>query len=195
MERINNTTPITQFISTIPTLQNQLNKMMEEMENYLKFMKDEKFTKKENESKEEWRNKKCLEVLFDTERNGYPKDNTTIFEDKVKGKGNLIFVIEDTNNNKFGGYVNSTIDKIDSFIRDANSYLQFMDLVSVVEKVSEFCYSEQIKCYSIFMLYKTFSSLNNTFFRKNSFVFSKPYKISKIFLIQTLKKIKNLKQN
>ena len=53
MERINNTTPITQFISTIPTLQNQLNKMMEEMENYLKFMKDEKFTKKENETKEE----------------------------------------------------------------------------------------------------------------------------------------------
>ena len=53
MERINNTTPITQFISTIPTLQNQLNKMIEEMENYLKFMKDEKFTKKENETKEE----------------------------------------------------------------------------------------------------------------------------------------------
>ena len=53
MERINNTTPISQFISTIPTLQNQLNKMMEEMENYLKFMKDEKITKKENETKEE----------------------------------------------------------------------------------------------------------------------------------------------
>ena len=62
MQRINNTKPISQFISTIPTLQNQLNKMMEEMENYLKFMKDEKFTKKENETKEEWRNKKCLEA-------------------------------------------------------------------------------------------------------------------------------------
>ena len=53
MERINNTTPITEFISSIPTLQNQLNKMMEEMENYIKFMKDGKFVKKENESKEE----------------------------------------------------------------------------------------------------------------------------------------------
>ena len=53
METINNTTPIIQFVSTIPSFQNQLNKMMEEMENYLKFMKDEKFTKKENETKEE----------------------------------------------------------------------------------------------------------------------------------------------
>ena len=53
MERIINTTPITEFISSIPTLQNQLNKMMEEMENYIKFMKDGKFVKKENESKEE----------------------------------------------------------------------------------------------------------------------------------------------
>ena len=53
MEKINNTTPITEFISSIPTLQNQLNKMMEEMENYIKFMKDGKFVKKENESKEE----------------------------------------------------------------------------------------------------------------------------------------------
>ena len=37
----------------IPMMQNQLNKINEEMENYLKFMKDEKFTKKENETKEE----------------------------------------------------------------------------------------------------------------------------------------------
>ena len=53
MQKINNTKPISQFVSTIPSFQNQLNKMMEEMENYLKFMKDEKFTKKENETKEE----------------------------------------------------------------------------------------------------------------------------------------------
>ena len=53
MQKINNTKPISQFVSSIPSFQNQLNKMMEEMENYLKFMKDEKFTKKENETKEE----------------------------------------------------------------------------------------------------------------------------------------------
>ena len=78
----------------------------------------------ENEKKqiEEWTNKKCSEIVYDTDRDGYPKDNTTMFEDKVKGKGNLIFVIEDTNNNKFGGYLNATINQVDKLINDPNSF-------------------------------------------------------------------------
>ena len=41
----------------------------------------------------------------------------------MKGKSNLIFVIEDTNNNKFGGFVSSTITKCDTWINDSNSFL------------------------------------------------------------------------
>ena len=48
MNKITNTKPIVEFVQQIPTLQNQLNKINEEMENYLKFMKNEKFEKKEN---------------------------------------------------------------------------------------------------------------------------------------------------
>jgi hypothetical protein len=53
MNKINNTKPITEFLQILPTFQNQLNTIEEEMNNYIKFMKDEKFIKKENEIKEE----------------------------------------------------------------------------------------------------------------------------------------------
>ena len=275
MERINNTTLISQFISTIPTLQNQLNKMMEEMENYLKFMKDEKFTKKENETKEEslrraesmldrikeivlrrqtvnkkseeaieminemkkkiemitencknddenlcdannecideiieirrqimeeniaphqieiekyrndfemnkkelmkqmmetkeerrirlekiereererkeaeerrkreemkrklngivhenekkqieeWTNKKCSEILFDSDKDNW-NQNTSVFDDRVQYKSNLIFVIEDTNNNKFGAFISASIQPNGNYTTDYNSFL------------------------------------------------------------------------
>ena len=51
MNKITNTTQIVEFIQQIPTLQNQLNNINEEMNNYLKFMKNNNFEKKENESK------------------------------------------------------------------------------------------------------------------------------------------------
>ena len=53
MNKINNTKPIQEFVQQIPTLQNQLENINEEIQNYLKFMKNEQFEKKQNESKEE----------------------------------------------------------------------------------------------------------------------------------------------
>ena len=50
MNKINNTKPIQEFVQQIPTLQNQIVKQFdminEEMKNYLKFMKNEQFEKK-----------------------------------------------------------------------------------------------------------------------------------------------------
>ena len=53
MKQLQNTEIINQFIQSIPTLQNGLKNMEKEMNGYLNFMKDEKFMKKENETKEE----------------------------------------------------------------------------------------------------------------------------------------------
>ena len=53
MQNLINTEIITQLLQTIPTLQNEVNKTMEEMEGYLNFLKDEKYQQKENETKEE----------------------------------------------------------------------------------------------------------------------------------------------
>ena len=49
MNKINNTKPIQEYLQQIPTLQNQIENINEEIQNYLKFMKNEQFEKKENE--------------------------------------------------------------------------------------------------------------------------------------------------
>ena len=53
MNKINNTKSIQEYLQQIPTLQNQIENINEEIQNYLKFMKNEQFEKKENESKED----------------------------------------------------------------------------------------------------------------------------------------------
>ena len=47
------------------------------------------------------------------------------FDSKVMNKSNLMFIIEDTNNNKFGCYVSSTINQCSdsSWINDSNSFV------------------------------------------------------------------------
>ena len=38
-------------------------------------------------------------------------------------RSNLMFVIEDTNNNKFGGYISSTINQYESWITDSKAFV------------------------------------------------------------------------
>ena len=54
---------------------------------------------------EEWTNLQLSEVIYDTERDGYPKNGTTTFGDKVMNRNDLIFLIEDYDGNKFGEYL------------------------------------------------------------------------------------------
>ena len=51
MQNLINTEIITQLLQTIPTLQNEVNKTMEEMEGYLNFLKDENINKKKTKQK------------------------------------------------------------------------------------------------------------------------------------------------
>ena len=65
----------------------------------------------EKKQLEQWANKKCSEVIFDTDRDGYPKNKSSTFRDKVMNKNDLIFFVEDENGNRFSEYLHSKITK------------------------------------------------------------------------------------
>ena len=55
---------------------------------------------------EEWTTLKCGEIVFDSTKDNWEKE-TSIFDDCIINKKQLIIIIEDTKGNKFGGYINS----------------------------------------------------------------------------------------
>ena len=56
---------------------------------------------------------KCSEIIFDSNKDYYSKNKST-FDSKIIHKSNLVFIIEDENENKFGGYVNAEIGFTDN---------------------------------------------------------------------------------
>ena len=50
-------------------------------------------------------------MIFDSTKDDW-KINTSVFDSKILNKKQLIFIVEDTEGNKFGGYINEKIDKI-----------------------------------------------------------------------------------
>ena len=78
----------------------------------------------ENEIKQlqEWSSMKCGEVVFDSDKDNW-NPNTSVFDDKVMNRSNLIFVVEDTSNNKFGLYTTTKVEKYDSYHTDQNAFL------------------------------------------------------------------------
>ena len=77
---------------------------------------------------EEWTGLKCKEILFDSNIDNWERYTST-FDSKILNKNKLIFIIEDTKGNKFGGYIDATIDKIryygraDTIITDSKSFV------------------------------------------------------------------------
>ena len=57
---------------------------------------------------EEWTEKKCGEILFDSNVDNW-SEQTTVFHDRIIGKKDLTFLIEDENNEIFGFYFNTQI--------------------------------------------------------------------------------------
>ena len=64
---------------------------------------------KEMKQIEEWTNKKYSEVIFDSDKDDWSENEP--FKSRVLNKSNLIFLIEDFEGQKFGGYINAKIDK------------------------------------------------------------------------------------
>ena len=60
--------------------------------------------------------------MFDSNKDDWSQ-NTSVFGDKIFNKSNLIFIIEDTNNNKFGGYVSISVNKYNHWFNDSNSFV------------------------------------------------------------------------
>ena len=84
--------------------------------------------KDEMDKLEEWTNKKCSEVLFDSDKDDW--NSNTILNKRIMNKNQLVFVIEDEQNNKFGGYLNATIYRTNcgngwenSNILDSNAFV------------------------------------------------------------------------
>ncbi|BFU26704.1 predicted protein [Entamoeba histolytica] len=71
---------------------------------------------------EEWTEKRINNILFDSDKDDW-NVNTSVFGERIKNKEHIIIIIEDEEGNKFGGYVNSKIDEVESYIKDSKSFV------------------------------------------------------------------------
>ena len=73
-----------------------------------------KTTKEENKEIikqiEAWSEATFKEIVFDSDVDNWA-ENISVFDKHVFGKEKLVFMIEDEENNVFGGYLNTKIDK------------------------------------------------------------------------------------
>ena len=71
---------------------------------------------------EEWTNKSMKDVLFDSNIDDWNEITSTLSSILLK-KQHLLFLIEDEEKKKFGGYLSSQIDKVNVWITDSNAFL------------------------------------------------------------------------
>ncbi|BFU18508.1 trichohyalin, putative [Entamoeba histolytica] len=71
---------------------------------------------------EEWTERRISNILFDSDKDDWNR-NTSVFDQRIMNKEHIIIIIEDEEGNKFGGYVNSKIDKINDYINDSKSFV------------------------------------------------------------------------
>ncbi|BFU23421.1 predicted protein [Entamoeba histolytica] len=103
---------------------------------------------------EEWTNRKVGNILFDSDKDDW-KVNTSVFDQRIMNKEHIIIIIEDEEGNKFGGYVNSKIDKV-GWINDSKSFvfslksngrMKGMMKFDIKEPQHAFClYNQSHKC-------------------------------------------------
>ncbi|GAB1225373.1 hypothetical protein ENUP19_0252G0005 [Entamoeba nuttalli] len=86
---------------------------------------------------EEWTNRKVGNILFDSDIDDW-NYGTSIFDQRVMNKEHIIIIIEDSEGNKFGGYVNEKIDKVDYFIKDSQSHLFSLESNGRMEEMKKF---------------------------------------------------------
>ena len=70
---------------------------------------------------EQWTNKKCSEVLFDSNKDNWSQ-NTSVFDSKIMNKSYMAFIVEDHDNNKFGYFLNGTANTNESWIKTQGSF-------------------------------------------------------------------------
>ncbi|BFU24580.1 TLD, putative [Entamoeba histolytica] len=85
---------------------------------------------------EEWTNRKVEDILFDSDIDNWNK-NTSVFDQRIMNKEHIIIIIEDEEGNKFGGYVNSKIDKV-GYINDSQSFVFSLESNGRIEGMKKF---------------------------------------------------------
>ena len=70
---------------------------------------------------ENWTRKKIISIVFDSDEDNW--DSGKEFSQYIIGKSNLLFMIDDDQNNRFGGYISSEITSSDRFINDPNAFI------------------------------------------------------------------------
>ena len=70
---------------------------------------DNNLTHEEMKQLESWTSKICGEVVFDSNKDNWSK-GTSVFNDRIEGRNRLVFLIEDTNGEKFGYYLNTMVE-------------------------------------------------------------------------------------
>ncbi|GAB1218649.1 hypothetical protein ENUP19_0001G0017 [Entamoeba nuttalli] len=88
----------------------------------VKYKDSEIISKHQINQLEEWTNRKIGNILFDSNIDSW-KVNTSVFRERVMNKEHIIIIIDDEEGNKFGGYVNSKIDKAGEWISDSKSFV------------------------------------------------------------------------
>ena len=100
--------------SNIP-LEKNINKI-------LNLKKNSGFQLKEYEQNiENWTNKKIKSIVFDSDIDNWNTGRD--FSKYIIGKSNLLFMIDDMENNRFGGYISSQITKTDEYIDDPKAFI------------------------------------------------------------------------
>ncbi|BFU18625.1 trichohyalin, putative [Entamoeba histolytica] len=85
---------------------------------------------------EEWTERRINNILFDSDIDDWNK-NTSVFEERIMNKEHIIIIIEDEDGNKFGGYVNSKIDKYGD-IYDSKSFVFSLESNGRIEGMMKF---------------------------------------------------------
>ncbi|BFU22112.1 trichohyalin, putative [Entamoeba histolytica] len=86
---------------------------------------------------EEWTERRINNILFDSYVDDWNK-NTSVFKQRIMNKKHVIIIIEDSEGNKFGGYVNEKIDKVDDYIYDSQSFLFSLESKGRMEGMMKF---------------------------------------------------------
>ncbi|BFU24067.1 trichohyalin, putative [Entamoeba histolytica] len=86
---------------------------------------------------EEWTEKRINNILFDSDKDDWNK-NTSVFEERIMNKEHIIIIIEDKKGNKFGGYINSKIDKVNGDINDSKSFVFSLESNGRIEGMKKF---------------------------------------------------------
>ncbi|BFU20440.1 predicted protein [Entamoeba histolytica] len=106
---------------------------------------------------EEWTNRKVGNILFDSDKDNWNK-NTSVFDQRIKNKEHIIIIVEDEEGNKFGGYVNSKIDKVDDdYINDSQSFVFSLESNGRIEGMMKF--DIEIPEYAFYLYNQSYDSL------------------------------------